>query len=349
MNKIVNYIEKSQDVRVDRALADLLDSSELPFKLSAIRANSNVMAGNTLSRIMCKAAGEIRQMQNAAALERIRAPESTVAAEELITAAREAPQAEVELVTASVMAERLEAEGLADAIPDADAEGGVPKNEGVAEITSESIGAALSADAIGRSGLLDITNLGHLQAEEPVGGIVHPAQIRLLDGAQPGNLSGSRQSINIVETMRRMQDNPSMFDNPMISAAMNTRRDFSITTSDAVRAAIAECVAAEACGVPAPLIVSEPQTYRTSSEVPNIAAEPSTEEGVVPIARRRPKLCDDETVDGEALSDADMDLQEIGYIQAEEADPAGVQDSERSSTVPLDSRQTNGNTMHREM
>ena len=143
MNKILNYIEKTQDVRVDKALAALLDSNDLPLKLSAIRSNSNIMAGNILKRSMCKAACDVRQMQNAAALERIRTPESTAAVEELIVAAREAPQAAVELVTASVMAERLEAEGLADAVPDADsdadsdsdadadAEDGVPKNEDI--------------------------------------------------------------------------------------------------------------------------------------------------------------------------------------------------------------------------
>ncbi|MFA5693086.1 MAG: hypothetical protein WC907_05660 [Acholeplasmataceae bacterium] len=80
---------------------------------------------------MCKAACDVRQMQNAAALERIRTPESTAAVEELIAAAREVPQAEVELVTASVMAERLAAEGLADEIPAENAEDGTPKNEDI--------------------------------------------------------------------------------------------------------------------------------------------------------------------------------------------------------------------------
>jgi len=249
MNKIVNYIEKSQDVRVDRALADLLDSSELPFKLSAIRANSNVMAGNTLSRIMCKAAGEIRQMQNAAALERIRAPESTVAAEELITAAREAPQAEVELVTASVMAERLEAEGLADAIPDADAEGGVPKNEGVAEITSESIGAA---DDI----RLEIDRSGMDTTEVPDGFI-------------------------------------------------------QIETSDAVRTAIADCVAAEACAVPSVLRQSEMQTHRTSAVVPSHGSSPMT-------------------------------------TAVEAAAPEDAQGSDRIRTITAEPYPTDGSTMHRE-
>jgi hypothetical protein len=278
------------------------------------------MAGNVLSRIICKAAGEIRQMHNAAALERIRAPENA-AVEELIVAARETPQAEVELVNASAMAERLEAEGLADAVPDADAEDGVAKSEDIigydiecdnpTAITREAVGTALSADAIAQRGLMDVTNLAHLQAEELVSvGTAHPTQIRLLDGAQPGNLSGSTQNVNLVEQIRLAQNDPTMH------VGMDTGYGISVTPSDAVRTAIAECVAAEACAVPITYAAGEIQSHRSNSAAPNAVAafQQESPAPTVPVVQRRPELCDDETIDGGALSD-EMALQEMGYIQ----------------------------------